>query len=103
MESPHAKSRVLLARRTTKAIAIIYRLPCKEIIAGPQKSWRPGIERKQFRAPLRQAVRNKSVALKFGLVDHLDYGGGGTAHLELVENGTRTGLRITLDHGPGGP
>ena len=55
---------------------------------------------------VRQAVRKKSIALGFGLVDQtkvvtasselarntLDYGGGGTAHLELVENGTRTGL-----------
>src|SRR3984957_6622311 len=65
---------------------------------------------------VRQAVRRKSVALGFGLVDQtkvvtasselarntLDYGGGGVAHLELVENGTRSGLRITFeDQGPG--
>jgi serine/threonine-protein kinase RsbT len=67
---------------------------------------------------VRQAVRKKSVALGFGLVDQtkvvtasselarntLDYGGGGMAHLELVENGTRAGLRVTFeDQGPGIP
>jgi serine/threonine-protein kinase RsbT len=67
---------------------------------------------------VRQAVRKKSIALGLGLVDQtkvvtasselarntLDYGGGGTALLELVENGTRTGLRITFeDQGPGIP
>jgi serine/threonine-protein kinase RsbT len=67
---------------------------------------------------VRQAVRKKSIALGFGLVDQtkivtasselarntLDYGGGGTAQLELVENGTRTGLRVTFeDQGPGIP
>src|ERR1700733_15845623 len=67
---------------------------------------------------VRQAVRKKSIALGLGLVDQtkvvtasselarntLDYGGGGTAHLELVENGTRSGLRLTFeDQGPGIP
>jgi serine/threonine-protein kinase RsbT len=67
---------------------------------------------------VRQAVRRKSVALGFGLVDQtkvvtasselarntLDYGGGGTAHLEIVENGTKSGLRVTFeDQGPGIP
>lgn len=65
---------------------------------------------------VRQAVRQKSVGLGFGLVDQtkvvtasselarntLDYGGGGTVHLEVVENGTRSGLRIIFeDQGPG--
>lgn len=65
---------------------------------------------------VRQAVRQKSVGLGFGLVDQtkvvtasselarntLDYGGGGAVHLEIVENGTRSGLRITFeDQGPG--
>src|SRR3984957_10692934 len=65
---------------------------------------------------VRQAVRKKSIALGLGLVDQtkvvtasselarntLDYGGGGVAHLGLVENGTRSGLRITVeDQGPG--
>jgi serine/threonine-protein kinase RsbT len=32
----------------------------------------------------------------------LDYGGGGDAHLEIIEAGTRRGLRVTFeDHGPG--
>ena len=67
---------------------------------------------------VRQAVRKKSIALGLGLVDQtkvvtasselarntLDYGGGGTAQLELVENGTRSGLRVTFeDQGPGIP
>lgn len=65
---------------------------------------------------VRQAVRKKSIALGFGLVDQtkvvtasselarntLDHGGGGAAHLELVENGARSGIRITFeDQGPG--
>jgi serine/threonine-protein kinase RsbT len=65
---------------------------------------------------VRQAVREKSVGLGFGLVDQtkvvtasselarntLDYGGGGKVHLEILENGTRSGLRITFeDQGPG--
>src|ERR1700685_876715 len=67
---------------------------------------------------VRQAVRKRSVALGLGLVDQtkvvtasselarntLDYGGGGTVLLELVENGTRTGLKLTFeDQGPGIP
>src|ERR1700733_14456958 len=64
----------------------------------------------------RQAVRKQAVALGFGLVDQtkivtasselgrntLDYGGGGSVRLEVVENGTRTGLRLIFeDQGPG--
>jgi serine/threonine-protein kinase RsbT len=67
---------------------------------------------------VRQAVRKKSIVLGLGLVDQtkvvtasselarntLDYGGGGTVQLELVENGIRSGLRITFeDQGPGIP
>jgi serine/threonine-protein kinase RsbT len=67
---------------------------------------------------VRQAVRKLSIALGFGLVDQtkvvtasselarntLDYGGGGRVHLELVENGTRSGLRLIFeDQGPGIP
>ena len=34
----------------------------------------------------------------------LDYGGGGTVHLETVENGIRRGVRLTFeDAGPGIP
>jgi len=65
---------------------------------------------------VRQAVRKESIALGFGLVDQtkvvtasselarntLDHGGGGNAKVEIVENGTRSGLRITFeDQGPG--
>jgi len=64
----------------------------------------------------RQAVRKKAVALGLGLVDQtkivtaaselarntLDYGGGGTVLLETLENGVRSGLRLTFeDQGPG--
>jgi len=67
---------------------------------------------------VRQAVRRRAVSLGLGLVDQtkvvtasselarntLDYGGGGTALLETVQNGTRTGLRVTFeDQGPGIP
>jgi len=64
----------------------------------------------------RQAVRKKAVALGFGIVDQtkfvtaaselarntIDYGGGGTVKIELVENGHRSGLRLVFeDKGPG--
>jgi serine/threonine-protein kinase RsbT len=67
---------------------------------------------------VRQAVRKKAVALGFGLVDQtkfvtasselarntLDYGGGGTVQMEILENERRTGIRLTFeDHGPGIP
>ena len=67
---------------------------------------------------VRQLVRKKSVLLGFGLVDQtkvvtasselarntLDYGGGGTALVEVLENGARSGVRITFeDQGPGIP
>ena len=67
---------------------------------------------------VRQAVRNWAVELRFGLVDQtkvvtaaselarntLDYGGGGTVRLEVVEDGPRRGLRLTFeDQGPGIP
>ena len=65
---------------------------------------------------VRQLVRKKAVSLGFGLVDQtkmvtasselarntLDYGGGGTASVEVVENGHRAGLRVIFeDQGPG--
>lgn len=65
---------------------------------------------------VRQRVREWAVKLGFSLVDQtkmvtaaselarntLDYGGGGTAHLEVLQNGNRSGLRLTFeDHGPG--
>ena len=67
---------------------------------------------------LRQKVRAWTIELKFGLVDQtkmitasselarntLDHGGGGTCLMEIISNGTRTGLRLTFeDHGPGIP
>jgi serine/threonine-protein kinase RsbT len=67
---------------------------------------------------VRQAVRKKSVAVGFGLIDQtkfvtaaseiarntLDYGGGGTARIEVVENGRSSGVRLTFeDQGPGIP
>src|SRR5690348_10969953 len=65
---------------------------------------------------VRQTVRNVAVELRFGLVDQtkivtaaselarntLDYGGGGTVRLEIVQDGVRQGLRLTFeDSGPG--
>jgi serine/threonine-protein kinase RsbT len=65
---------------------------------------------------VRQAVRKQAVSLGFGLVDQtkfvtaaselarntLVYGGGGTAQIELIHNGTRSGIRLTFeDQGPG--
>ena len=67
---------------------------------------------------VRQAVRKKAVALGFGLVDQtkfvtasselarntLDYGGGGTVQLDIVQNDRRSGLRVIFeDQGPGIP
>ena len=65
---------------------------------------------------LRQAVRERAVAAGFTLVDQtkvvtaaselgrntIQYGGGGTARIEMLVNGTRRGLRLEFtDHGPG--
>ncbi len=67
---------------------------------------------------VRQAVRKKAVALGMGLVDQtkfvtaaselarntLDYGGGGTVSIDLVQNQTKSGLRLVFeDQGPGIP
>jgi serine/threonine-protein kinase RsbT len=67
---------------------------------------------------VRQAVRAKAEELKFSLVDQtriitaaselarntLKHGGGGSVAIEIVENGTRRGLRLTFkDQGPGIP
>ena len=67
---------------------------------------------------VRQAVRAKAEELRFSLVDQtriitaaselarntLQHGGGGTVAIEIVENGTRLGLRLTFkDQGPGIP
>jgi serine/threonine-protein kinase RsbT len=67
---------------------------------------------------VRREVRERAVALGFGLVDQtklvtaaseiarntVDYGGGGTLRLECVRQGSRRGLRLTFsDQGPGIP
>ncbi len=67
---------------------------------------------------VRQAVRARAVAAGFSLVDQtkiitaaseiarntVDYGGGGTLHIEVLRNGQRLGVRLTFkDQGPGIP
>jgi serine/threonine-protein kinase RsbT len=67
---------------------------------------------------IRRAVRAKAEELRFSLVDQtriitaaselarntLQHGGGGSMTIEIVENGTRRGLRLTFkDQGPGIP
>ena len=67
---------------------------------------------------LRQALRERSVALGFSLVDQtkivtaaselarntIDYGGGGEATIEPIAQGLRRGLRLVFeDQGPGIP
>src|SRR5215208_7937977 len=67
---------------------------------------------------VRQTVRTWAVELGFGLVDQtklvtaaselarntIDYGGGGSVQLELLENGVRRGVRLIFeDRGPGIP
>jgi serine/threonine-protein kinase RsbT len=67
---------------------------------------------------VRQAVRKWATELGFSLVDQtkivtaaselarntLDHGGGGTVRLEMLDEGTRRGLRLTFeDQGPGIP
>ena len=66
----------------------------------------------------RQEVRNRAVGIGLGLVDQtkivtaaseiarntLDYGGGGEAHIEVVRDNARVGLRLIFeDQGPGIP
>jgi serine/threonine-protein kinase RsbT len=65
---------------------------------------------------VRQAVRARAVEIAFSLVDQtkiitaaseiarntLDYGGGGTARIQIVSNGVRRGVRLVFeDKGPG--
>jgi serine/threonine-protein kinase RsbT len=67
---------------------------------------------------VRQRVREMALSLAFGLVDQtkivtaaseiarntLDYGKGGTATIEALEDGIKRGLRLTFqDSGPGIP
>lgn len=65
---------------------------------------------------VRQRVRALAIEIGLGLVDQtkivtaaselarntLDYGGGGEVRMEIVQAGTRNGLRLTFeDEGPG--
>ena len=65
---------------------------------------------------VRQAVRGLALELGFSLVDQtrivtaaselarntVVYGGGGTVHLAVIDNGGRPGLKLVFeDHGPG--
>ena len=65
---------------------------------------------------VRQETRTRAVEIGLGLVDQtkivtaaselarntLDYGGGGTARLQIVQNGMRKGIKLTFeDEGPG--
>ncbi len=74
------------------------------------------IREKQDIVRIRQVVRSWSADLRFGLVDQtkmitaaselarnaLDHGGGGSVLLEVVEESSRRGLRLTFeDRGPG--
>ena len=67
---------------------------------------------------VRQEVRSRAIAAGLGIVDQtkvvtaaselarntLDYGGGGTVRIELLQDGTRRGVRLTFeDQGPGIP
>jgi serine/threonine-protein kinase RsbT len=67
---------------------------------------------------IRQTVRKRAVTLGLGLVDQtkfvtasselarntLDYGGGGTVQIEMVERDRRAGIRLVFeDKGPGIP
>jgi serine/threonine-protein kinase RsbT len=67
---------------------------------------------------VRQSVRRSALSIGLGLVDQtkvvtasselarntLDYGGGGTVRIEVVENDRRSGIRLVFeDQGPGIP
>jgi serine/threonine-protein kinase RsbT len=67
---------------------------------------------------VRQDVRSRAIEIGLSLVDQtkivtaaselarntLDYGGGGTARLQIVQDGGRRGVRLTFeDQGPGIP
>jgi serine/threonine-protein kinase RsbT len=67
---------------------------------------------------VRQTVRARAVEAGFSLVDQtkivtaaseiarntVDYGGGGTARIEVLRNGSRRGVHLTFeDRGPGIP
>jgi serine/threonine-protein kinase RsbT len=82
------------------------------------KSERLPIRTPQDLVIVRQAVRSRALELKFSLVDQtklvtaaselarntLDYGKGGVVDLDSVNDGLKTGLRLTfIDEGPGIP
>lgn len=84
-------------------------------VAGPRSDLLP-IRSGDDVVRVRQAVRTRAVEIGLGLVDQtkivtaaselarntLDYGGGGTARIEVVQEGARRGLRLTFeDQGPG--
>ena len=65
---------------------------------------------------VRQEVRSRAVAAGLGIVDQtkivtaaselarntLDYGGGGSVHIDVLQDGMRRGVRLTFeDWGPG--
>jgi serine/threonine-protein kinase RsbT len=65
---------------------------------------------------VRQAVRARAIEASFGIVDQtklvtaaseiarntVDYGGGGTLHIEIVREGARRGVQLAFaDNGPG--
>lgn len=67
---------------------------------------------------VRQQARTRAVEVGFGLVDQtkvvtaaselarntVNYGGGGTVRLQILQDAGRKGLRLTFeDHGPGIP
>jgi serine/threonine-protein kinase RsbT len=67
---------------------------------------------------VRQAVRREAIGIGFNLVDQtkivtasselarntLDYGRGGTVAIEIVQNGSKRGIRLVFeDQGPGIP
>lgn len=77
-----------------------------------------GIHSEQDVVSVRQTVKAWAAQLRFSIVDQTKivtaaselgrntfiYGGGGTAKLEILSEGIRTGLRVTFeDHGPGIP
>ncbi len=83
-----------------------------------EKSETMGIRSEQDVVSVRQAVKSWAAKLNFSIVDQTKivtaaselgrntfiYGGGGTAKLEILNEGMRKGLRVTFeDKGPGIP
>ena len=74
------------------------------------------LDRDDHIVSVRQTVRQRAIAIGFSLVDQtkivtaaselarntIQHGGGGSATIEVVNDGSRRGLRLTFeDHGPG--